>query len=144
MERRNSLPLLSSLCAGRESLCYSYSWWRFFSLPKSNVKFFYFLLFPLFPYEGWGLPFPPIISLPEVKRESFACYFLQTLTVTFFCFNISVWELLSPPPQLFFSFTSVSAVFCPTKMWNHIKFGYWQLWSKYNCIHLVLLSTFKC
>lgn len=50
----------------------------------------FFPCFPLFSWEGWGLP---SYHLFQRCRDSFAGYFLQTLTVEVFSFNISVRKL---------------------------------------------------
>lgn len=139
MERGNSLPLLSSLCAGRESLCYSYSWWRFFPLPSSNRIFFFFLVSP-FPIRGLRIPLSSHHLTPR-GEEGFLCLLFSVLTAPVFCFNISVWELLLFFPLFFFNLFEYSILsYKYMKPDTHFKFGYWQLWSKYNCIHLVLLS----
>lgn len=135
MERGNSLPLLSSLCTGRESLAILTHNDASFLSPRALESTFFF---PCFPFSHKRVKCSPSFpsSLSEVKRDSFACYFLQTLTVLVFCFNISGWEL-------FFFFASSECSFLSYKNMKpdtHFKFGYWQLWSKYNCIHLVLLS----
>lgn len=57
--------------------------------PQEHWKVLFF--FPCFPFSHKRVKCSPSFpsSLSEVKRDSFACYFLQTLTVLVFCFNIS-------------------------------------------------------